>query len=177
MSAKKVVPKKATKKATKKAVSKKLPLKKASQKKAVTKKLTAQKKVVRKGNILSAPQVSEAFASASSFLSDTDKLRRLVSAGVEKIGMIKPDAFRENWAYLTAMVRLLSAYRKGHYREIPWKSLVSIGGAVLYVVNPFDLIPDGILIVGLTDDAAVVDLALKVVKDDLDKFMAWETTR
>ena len=171
-----------TKKAPANSLAKKVVLKKPTARKAAVKtptakKLLAKRKSDSEGTDLSSSQVLKAFQTASSMLADTSRFKCLVSAGVEKISKVNPDAFAENWAYLTAMVRLLSAYRRGEYREIPWKSLVTIGGAVVYVVNPFDLIPDAIPVAGLADDAAVVGFALKAVKSDLDRFMAWETTR
>ena len=75
-----------------------------------------------------------------------------------------------------AMLRLIRAYYTGAYREIPWQSLVLIIIAVIYFVSPIDLIPDWIPVIGLIDDAFVVGLVLKSVKDDLDAFMEWETS-
>ena len=72
------------------------------------------------------------------------------------------------------MLRLIRAYYSGMYRDVPWQSLVSIVAAVIYVVNPLDLIPDAIPVIGLLDDALVVAFVLKSVKDDLDAFMEWE---
>jgi uncharacterized membrane protein YkvA (DUF1232 family) len=161
----------------KKANHKRPTARKAAVKPPLSKKLPAKRKSASEWANPSSPQVLKAFQTASSTLADTSRFKCLVSAGVEKISKVNPDAFSENWAYLTAMVRLLSAYRRGEYREVPWKSLVTIGGAVVYVVNPFDLIPDAIPVAGLADDAAVVGFALKAVKSDLDRFMAWETTR
>ena len=39
---------------------------------------------------------------------------------------------------------------------------------------PADLIPDFIPVIGYLDDAAVVALAVRSVKGDLDAFRAWE---
>ncbi|MCU0795914.1 MAG: YkvA family protein [Akkermansiaceae bacterium] len=167
---------------TKKVPAKKVILNKSKARKTAIKATAtnsqpAKEKATSDRTNMSSPQVLKAFQAASSMLADTTRFKRLVSAGVEKISTVNPDAFTESWAYLTAMVRLLSAYRRGEYREVPWKSLVTIGGAVIYVVNPFDLIPDAVPVAGLSDDAAVVSFALKTVKIDLDRFMAWETTR
>src|SRR5687767_11133995 len=45
--------------------------------------------------------------------------------------------------------RIIKAYALGHYREIPWKSLLIVIAAVIYFVNPIDLLPDLLPIVGL----------------------------
>lgn len=73
------------------------------------------------------------------------------------------------------MFSLVKDYRSGHYREVPWKSIAAITGALLYVLNPFDLIPDLIPMIGLMDDASVLAVCLKMVNDDLDKYMEWKS--
>ncbi|HLV76595.1 MAG TPA: YkvA family protein [Marinobacter sp.] len=72
------------------------------------------------------------------------------------------------------MFSLLRDYWQGHYRKIPWKSVAAIAGALLYVMNPIDLIPDLILGIGFIDDAGVVALCLKMVESDLHRYAAWK---
>jgi uncharacterized membrane protein YkvA (DUF1232 family) len=73
--------------------------------------------------------------------------------------------------------RLLRAYARGEYREIPWKSLLLIVAAILYFINPIDIIPDLLPLVGLTDDFAVLFLVYRSIGDDIDKFLAWEKSK
>lgn len=70
--------------------------------------------------------------------------------------------------------RLIKAYALGHYREIPWKTLLLIVAAVIYFVNPLDLVPDLIPLTGLTDDFAVLLWVYNSVSNDIEKFIAWE---
>lgn len=72
------------------------------------------------------------------------------------------------------MFSLIRDYWKGHYRDIPWKSIAAIAGALLYVLNPLDFIPDMIIGIGFLDDAGVVALCLKLVESDLHKYAAWK---
>ncbi|KPQ30557.1 MAG: hypothetical protein HLUCCX14_00380 [Marinobacter excellens HL-55] len=72
------------------------------------------------------------------------------------------------------MFALVRDYWRGEYRDIPWKSIAAIAGALLYVMNPLDLIPDVILLVGFLDDAGVVALCLKLVESDLHRYAAWK---
>lgn len=74
------------------------------------------------------------------------------------------------------MFSLVKDYRSGSYREIPWKSVAAIAGALLYVLNPFDLIPDFIPVIGLVDDASVLAICLKMVNDDLDDYLHWRSS-
>ena len=72
------------------------------------------------------------------------------------------------------MFSLLRDFWNGRYRQVPWKTIAAIAGALLYVLNPLDLIPDVILGFGLLDDAGVVALCLKLVESDLHRYAAWK---
>lgn len=50
---------------------------------------------------------------------------------------------------------------------IPWKTAAAITAALLYFVNPFDLVPDFIPVIGYLDDAVVVGACLKFIQSDL----------
>jgi uncharacterized membrane protein YkvA (DUF1232 family) len=72
------------------------------------------------------------------------------------------------------MFSLVRDYYNGRYRSIPWKSIAAIVGALIYVLNPLDLIPDLILSIGFVDDVGVVALCLKLVESDLHRYAAWK---
>jgi uncharacterized membrane protein YkvA (DUF1232 family) len=69
---------------------------------------------------------------------------------------------------------LIVAYAKGEYREIPWKSLITIIGSVVYFLMPIDFIPDFILSIGLIDDTVLISWAVKSIAKDLEHFSNWE---
>jgi uncharacterized membrane protein YkvA (DUF1232 family) len=75
------------------------------------------------------------------------------------------------------MGRLMKAYVAGHYRALPWKSLLLMTGAILYFVMPVDLIPDLVPALGLTDDFGILLAVYQSLRTDIDKFLAWEKTR
>ncbi|MDO6443314.1 MULTISPECIES: YkvA family protein [unclassified Marinobacter] len=77
-------------------------------------------------------------------------------------------------ADIKLMFAMLRDYRNGSYRDIPWKSIAAVAGALLYVMNPLDLIPDLIVGIGFVDDVGVVALCLKLVESDLHKYAAWK---
>lgn len=72
------------------------------------------------------------------------------------------------------LLELVRDARRGAYRKIPVWTLSATGFTLLYVFNPFDLIPDALPIVGLLDDAAVVSACLSLVKQDLRDYRAWQ---
>lgn len=58
----------------------------------------------------------------------------------------------------------------GEYKEVPWTTMAMIAFATIYVINPFDLIPDFIPVVGWTDDISVVLLVFAAIGHDLEKY-------
>ncbi|HSA59106.1 MAG TPA: DUF1232 domain-containing protein [bacterium] len=92
---------------------------------------------------------------------------------------VKADAnkgrIRSLWSNLKALARMVRAWAGGQYSDVPWRSLVAALAALIYFVNPFDLIPD-FLIVGLADDALFVGWVLASIQTDLSKFLLWEKT-
>jgi uncharacterized membrane protein YkvA (DUF1232 family) len=75
---------------------------------------------------------------------------------------------------LTTLARLVAAMARGSYRKMPWTSTVMVIGALLYFVNPLDMVPDFILGAGLVDDVAVIAFVLNALRGDLDAFRSWE---
>jgi uncharacterized membrane protein YkvA (DUF1232 family) len=75
---------------------------------------------------------------------------------------------------LAALLRLLRAWVKGRYRVVPWKTLSYALVAVIYFVDPLDLVPDFLPVVGLVDDASVVAFVIRSIGKDLRKFREWE---
>ena len=61
----------------------------------------------------------------------------------------------------------LTAYYCAFDRNTPTHVRVALIGALLYFISPLDLIPDVLPIVGMTDDAAVVAGAIKLVWDQI----------
>lgn len=73
--------------------------------------------------------------------------------------------------------RLLKAYVTGRYREVPWKTMLLVTAAVIYFINPIDLIPDWFFGFGLTDDFGVLMSVYAAAVVEIDKFLAWERTQ
>ena len=65
-------------------------------------------------------------------------------------------------------------YPRGKNRKKTFWTVAAIVGALLYVLNPLDLIPDFLPLVGQIDDAAVVAACLLMVRQDLHKYKKWK---
>jgi len=72
--------------------------------------------------------------------------------------------------------RLLRAHVKGHYQVKSYRFILILIAAVIYFLNPLDLIPDFILGIGLTDDLAVVTWVFQAAGSELDAFTKWEAS-
>lgn len=70
--------------------------------------------------------------------------------------------------------RLIRAYAVGSYREIPWKTILLIVAAILYFLNPLDIVPDILPFTGLTDDFAILLWVYNSVSHEIQKFLNWE---
>ena len=75
---------------------------------------------------------------------------------------------------LKLLFAIMKDYVSGEYREIPWFSIAAIVTALLYVLNPIDLIPDFIPVVGYVDDALIVATCLVMVEADLHEYKDWK---
>ena len=73
--------------------------------------------------------------------------------------------------------RMAKAYALGRYRAVPWKAMLILLAAVIYFLNPIDLIPDLIPLVGFTDDFAILLWVYNAIGEEVDKFLAWEQSR
>jgi uncharacterized membrane protein YkvA (DUF1232 family) len=76
-------------------------------------------------------------------------------------------------ARLRLLWLLLRDFVGGRY-GVPWKAVVALAGAALYVVMPFDLIPDFLGPIGFTDDALVVALTWGLLRKELLAYCAWK---
>ena len=72
------------------------------------------------------------------------------------------------------LISTVKDYWHGKYRRIPYWTIAAIVVALLYVLNPLDLIPDFIPGFGQVDDAAVVAACLLLVRQDLHKYKRWK---
>lgn len=72
------------------------------------------------------------------------------------------------------MFGMLKDYRKGIYTEVPWFTIASITFAMLYILNPFDIVPDFIPGIGYIDDFAILTYSLRFIETDLHKYLDWK---
>jgi uncharacterized membrane protein YkvA (DUF1232 family) len=77
---------------------------------------------------------------------------------------------------LTLLGRLIKAFVKGEYKQVPTETLLKILASFIYFISPIDLLPDFLPVLGLTDDLALLGWVVSSITADLDKFEEWEKT-
>lgn len=72
------------------------------------------------------------------------------------------------------LISAVRDYWTGAYRKWPWGTMAAVIFTLIYVLNPLDLVPDVLPIIGEVDDAAVVAACLFLVERDLQAYKQWK---
>ena len=68
---------------------------------------------------------------------------------------------------------LIRDYFKGTYRAVSVKSIIIFLAGLIYIISPFDFIPDYIPGLGQIDDVAILAFCLYLLEKDLLKYEKW----
>ncbi len=117
-----------------------------------------------------------AFRAAQRALTRRSRLLRLVMHGYRRL-VLNQAGLTPVRREVQTLLRLVQAWTRGEYRAIPWRSLLYGVAALVYFVNPADLIPDVVVGLGLVDDVAVVAAVARMLQSDLERFRLWESTQ
>jgi len=71
------------------------------------------------------------------------------------------------------LARMLLDWTTGRYRQVPWTTLLTITGALVYFLMPLDAIPDPIIGLGLLDDMGVLAKAWQFSRQDIERYQRW----
>ena len=110
---------------------------------------------------------------AQSLLEDRAKLRELGARALARIDL-RGARISDVVEDLQPLVRLMNAWVRADYREVPRASIVLAIAGILYFVVPSDLVPDFILAVGFLDDVAVISWVARELHKELEAFRTWE---
>jgi len=81
--------------------------------------------------------------------------------------------FGEDIGLLLMMCR---DYAKGRFRGVSFRTIGAVVFALLYVLNPWDLVFDPLPIgIGLVDDAILIALVIQCLRIDVERYRQWKT--
>lgn len=75
------------------------------------------------------------------------------------------------------ILSLVKDYWAGRYREVPYWAISAGALALLYVLNPLDVIPDLVPGFGYLDDATLVAFCLKLIERELERYKEWQAAQ
>ena len=75
------------------------------------------------------------------------------------------------------MIAMVKAWIRKEDTVVSPKVIACLVGAILYLIRRKDLISDSIPLVGHVDDLAVMGLALKLSRKELQDFAQWREAR
>ena len=78
---------------------------------------------------------------------------------------------------LPLMIAMVKAWITKEYTVVSPKVIACLVGAILYLIRKKDLISDSVPLVGHVDDLAVMGLALKLSRKELQDFAQWREAR
>ena len=128
---------------------------------------------------LKSKSFQQALRRAAGIASNPEKISNLISSVSEKLSDMDENKKRVSGFFdrVRTLLRMLRAYINGEYREIPWRSLLMIIGALIYFLMPLDLIPDFIPVTGLADDISIIFLVFNSINEDIEAFLEFEQSQ
>lgn len=110
---------------------------------------------------------------------DTETIQGEVVDKEEKLNVLfgTVEKLKPYWQDFKDCFAMIKDYIVGDYREVPFRTIAGLAGALIYVLSPLDLIADFIPIIGYADDVAVFALAIKLAGSDLAKYRVWKATQ
>jgi uncharacterized membrane protein YkvA (DUF1232 family) len=108
-------------------------------------------------------------------------VNRLTRSGTLRLATSALDRARQHHAALRAvfddlgnMIRLVRAWASREYGAIPWKTIALATGALVYFLDPLDVVPDFVPVVGYLDDVTVIGFVVSSIRGDIERFVEWE---
>lgn len=115
------------------------------------------------------------YPEAEEIINDPDALENLLQRLEEKLKMVPLAG--EALSNVPVLISMVRSYANKEYPDIPLGTIIAIVSALIYVLSPIDLIPDGVPVIGYVDDAAVVLACLNMIQSDVDEYKTWRDTR
>lgn len=113
--------------------------------------------------------------SSEKILKDSSRLNKLYKLALKKFDKLGLSEF--TLQNLKTMISMAQDFINGNYRAYNRKNVILIISGLLYLVNPFDLIPDFLIGIGFLDDIYVMKFILKKITKEIDRYNAWKNIK
>ena len=110
-------------------------------------------------------------AKVEAVMKDTAALENILQSAEKKLKEIP--GIGEYAANLPVMLSMIRSYLAKEYTEVSYKVIVTMVGALVYMLKGKDLIPDKVPLIGAIDDVAVLALALQLNAPELEAYKTW----
>jgi len=147
--------------------------KKPAKKRLAVPKLPGKKELAAPSTEMVKAQTKKFRLKANKYKNDPEKADQLLREA-KALALKNPGPMASRLQDLATLIRMIRAYTSGAYRDVPWETVALAIGAVMYFVNPMDVIPDVIPGFGYVDDAAVVAFVVASITNDIHNFREWE---
>lgn len=91
----------------------------------------------------------------------------------EKEGKVKREKLFKLFDQVKLAMQMVKDFKAKQYTHVPWRTIGLITAALLYFINPLDIIPDLLPIFGYTDDAVAFAAIFKSIQTDLKNYCNW----
>ena len=113
--------------------------------------------------------------SSEKILKDSSRLNKLYKLALKKFDKLGLSEF--TLKNLKTMISMAQDFINGNYRAYNRKNIILIIYGLLYLVNPFDLIPDFLIGIGFLDDIYVMKFIIKKITKEIDRYNAWKNIK
>ena len=117
-------------------------------------------------------ELNKKYDESVEILNDQDKMDDFLNKMEEKVKDIP--LVGNKLSNVPIFIQLIKDFTTKKYSIIPIGAVIAIISALLYVLLPIDLISDYLPLIGYIDDAAVVGTCLKLVNNDVKKYIEWK---
>ncbi|MEI0485768.1 YkvA family protein [Brachyspira intermedia] len=103
-----------------------------------------------------------------------EKLKSIIEKSKDILNLSSSAHLSKFLNQIQLMINMIGDYINGNYKNVPWKTIASIAGALIYIILPIDAIPDVVPLAGLLDDAFIIGLCIKCFSTDLQQYKVWK---
>jgi len=108
---------------------------------------------------------------AEELLKDVDKTEKFLQELEVKFKKIPHTG--EKLSYVPILISMVRSYIRKEYTNISWASVVLTVSALIYVLSPIDIIPDGVPVLGYIDDTIVLIVCLTYIDVEVREYIEW----